>query len=108
MVSSYTELLAEHYKDKLDEKAEKYIHYTIDGAKRMQQLVKDLLAYSRVDSQAKTPTIIKSEIVVQDVLGRLKVAIEEVTHRSPLRDCQPYAPIPCRSPRCSKTSSATR
>lgn len=77
MVSSYTELLAEHYKDKLDEKAEKYIHYTIDGAKRMQQLVKDLLAYSRVDSQAKTPTIIKSEIVVQDVLGRLKVAIEE-------------------------------
>ena len=77
MVSSYTELLAEHYKGKLDDKAEKYVHYAVDGAKRMQQLVKDLLAYSRVDSQAKTPTIVKSEIVVQDVLGRLKVAIEE-------------------------------
>ncbi len=79
MVSSYTELLAEHYKDKLDGKSEKYIHYAVDGAKRMQQLVKDLLAYSHVDSQAKTPTIVKSGIVVQDVLGRLKVAIEE-TH----------------------------
>jgi len=77
MVSSYTELLAEHFKGKTDEKADKYIFYAVDGAKRMQQLVKDLLAYSRVDSQAKTPTIIKSEIVVQDVLGRLKVAIEE-------------------------------
>jgi PAS domain S-box-containing protein len=77
MVSSYTELLAEHYKGKLDEKAEKYIHYAVDGAKRMQQLVKDLLAYSRVDSQAKAPTIIKSGIVVEDVLDRLKAAIEE-------------------------------
>ncbi len=77
MVSSYTELLAEHYKGKLDEKAEKYIHYAVDGAKRMQQLVKDLLAYSRVNSQAKAPTIIKSEIVVQDVLDRLKAAIDE-------------------------------
>ena len=53
MVASYTELLAEHYKGKLDEKAEKYISYAVDGAKRMQQLVKDLLAYSRVDSQGE-------------------------------------------------------
>jgi PAS domain S-box-containing protein len=64
MVSSYTELLAEHFKGRLDEKAEKYIHYAVDGAKRMQQLVRDLLAYSRVDTQGKLPTPIKSEIVV--------------------------------------------
>jgi PAS domain S-box-containing protein len=56
MVSSYTELLAERYKEKLDEKAEKYINYVVGGAKRMQQLVNDLLTYSRVDSQGKPPT----------------------------------------------------
>jgi PAS domain S-box-containing protein len=77
MVSSYTELLAEHFKDTLDEKAEKYIHYAVDGAKRMQQLVKDLLAYSRIDTQGKLPTPIKSEIVVTRVLENLKAAIEE-------------------------------
>ena len=60
MVASYTELLAEHYKGKVDEKAEKYISYAVEGAQRMQQLVKDLLTYSRVDSQAKAPELIKS------------------------------------------------
>jgi PAS domain S-box-containing protein len=77
MVASYTELLAEHYKDRLDEKAEKYIHYVIDGAKRMQELVKDLLAYSRVDSQGMPPTVIKTDIVVRHVLDNLKLAIED-------------------------------
>ena len=77
MVSAYAELLAEHFKGRVDKKAEKYISYAVDGAKRMQQLVRDLLAYSRVDSQAKTPTLIKSEIVVKNVLDSLKVAIEE-------------------------------
>ena len=77
MVSSYTELLAERYQGKLDDKADKYIHYTIDGAKRMQLLVKDLLAYSRVDTQGKTPVPIESELVVRNVLHGLKIAIEE-------------------------------
>src|SRR5579862_7675491 len=77
MVSSYTGLLAEHYKDRLDEKSEKYIRYVLDGAKRMQQLVKDLLAYSRIDSQGKSPTPISSQSVVKNVLDTLKVAIEE-------------------------------
>ena len=77
MVASYTQLLAEHYRGSLDEKAEKYIRYTIDGAKRMQELVKDLLAYARVDSQGKTPKLSKSEDVVKDVLDSLKIAIEE-------------------------------
>jgi two-component system, sensor histidine kinase and response regulator len=77
MVATYTELIAEHYKDSLDEKAEKYIHHAVDGAKRMQQLIKDLLAYSRVDTQGKMPTPIKSEAVMKSVLDGLKIAIEE-------------------------------
>jgi PAS domain S-box-containing protein len=77
MVASYTELLSEHLAGRLDEKAEKYIHYAVDGAKRMQQLVKDLLAYSRAGTQGGTLGPIKSEIVVKNVLESLKVAIEE-------------------------------
>lgn len=78
MVATYTELLSEHYKDApLDEKAEKYIHYVVDGAKRMQQLIKDLLAYSRVDSQGKIPTPIETEALVKSVLDRLNIAVEE-------------------------------
>ncbi len=77
MVATYTELLSEHYKDVQDEKAEKYINYALDGAKRMQQLIKDLLAYARVDSQGKMPGPIMSETVVKNVLGSLKMAIEE-------------------------------
>src|SRR5271166_2097309 len=48
MVATYTQLLAERYKGKLDENADKYIHYAVDGALRMQILVQDLLAFSRV------------------------------------------------------------
>src|SRR5262249_26778940 len=47
MVASYTQLLAEKYKGRLDEQADKYIHYAVDGATRMQTLIQDLLAFSR-------------------------------------------------------------
>jgi PAS domain S-box-containing protein len=77
MVASYAELLAEHYKNACDEKAEKYIRYTVDGARRMQQLVKDLLTFSRVGTQGKMPAPVRSGIVVKNVLDSLKVAIEE-------------------------------
>jgi PAS domain S-box-containing protein len=53
MVASYTQLLEQRYKGKLDEKADKYIFYAVDGAKRMQRLITDLLVYSRVGSQGK-------------------------------------------------------
>jgi PAS domain S-box-containing protein len=77
MVASYTELLGERYKGKLDERADKYISYAIDGAKRMQQLVKDLLAFSRVGTQGTAFKPTDSEIVVKSVLDVLKVAIAE-------------------------------
>ena len=53
MVASYTELLGERYRGKLDERADKYIHYAVDGARRMQRLVSDLLLYSRVGTQGE-------------------------------------------------------
>ena len=62
MVSAYTQLLAERYRGRLDDQADKYIDYAIDGATRMQSLIQDLLAFSRVGRQenaiaARTATV---------------------------------------------------
>ena len=77
MVASYTELLGRRYRGKLDEKADKYIHYAVDGANRMQQLVDDLLAYSRVGTQGKPLQRIDSGAVARNVLRRLHSQIRE-------------------------------
>ena len=47
MVTGYLQLLRERYQGHIDEKADKYIAYTVDGAERMSMLIRDLLAYSR-------------------------------------------------------------
>jgi len=75
MVASYTELLALRYQGKLDERADKYIYYAADGAKRMQRLLSDLLAYSRVVSRAKPLVPVSVEAVVQRVVDTLGPAI---------------------------------
>ena len=78
MVASYTELLAERYKGRLDERADKYIHYAVDGAKRMKQLISDLLVYSRVGTQGKPLVPVQSGLVLNSVLQRLRATIMEV------------------------------
>lgn len=77
MVATYTQLLAERYQGKLDENADKYIHYAVDGALRMQTLVKDLLAFSRVGRQDVVAKPIDCNLVIQSVLANLQAAIEE-------------------------------
>jgi PAS domain S-box-containing protein len=71
MVASYTELLAQRYQGKLDERADKYIYYAVDGAKRMQGLLAALLAYSRVGSQGKPLAPVSAEVVVKGVVQML-------------------------------------
>ncbi|HSZ11669.1 MAG TPA: ATP-binding protein [Rhizomicrobium sp.] len=75
MVASYTELLAQRYQGKLDERADKYIKYAVDGAKRMQRLVNDLLTFSRVGRHTREPQPTDLNDVVQTVLKNLGHAI---------------------------------
>jgi PAS domain S-box-containing protein len=77
MVVAYTELLSKKYGAALDEKAKKYIFYAADGARRMQQLVRDLLLFSRVDSDGRPPTPTAPSPVLAEVLRALWPMIRE-------------------------------
>jgi light-regulated signal transduction histidine kinase (bacteriophytochrome) len=77
MVATYTQLLAERYQGKLDDSADKYIHYAVDGALRMQKLVQDLLAFSRVGRQGMALGSTDCNAVVQAALQNLEAAILE-------------------------------
>ena len=86
MVASYTQLLSRRYKGKLDADADEFIAFALDGAARMQRLIQDLLAYSRVGTRGKDPTNTSSEEALQQALINLRGAVEEtgalVTHDS--------------------------
>ena len=77
MVSSYTQLLARRYKDKLDSDADEFIHYAVDGANRMQTLINDLLAYSRVGTRGRELAPTDTASVFEAARDNLLRAIEE-------------------------------
>ncbi len=77
MVSAYTQLLAERYRGKLDEQADKYISYAVDGAARMQSLIQDLLAFSRVGRQETAVRITDCNEIVGQAMRDLQAAILE-------------------------------
>ena len=78
MVSSYTQLLGRRYADKLKEgDAQEFMHYIVDGAARMKQLIEDLLAYSRVGTKGKEFRPVPIETPLKKAIGNLRAAIEE-------------------------------
>lgn len=84
VITSYTQLLAKRYKGKLDKDADEYIGFAVDGAKRMQGLIQDLLAYSRVGTKGKELAPTDCEAVLSTTLRSLALAISEsgaqITH----------------------------
>ena len=84
MVSSYVQLLGKRYKGKLDADADEFIGYALDGALRMQRLIEDLLAYSRVGTRGAAFVPTDANEVLETALESLKLAVDEsrasVTH----------------------------
>lgn len=77
MVASYTQLLNQRYKGKLDQDADDFIMFASDGAARMRALIDDLLMYSRVTSKAKTMEPVDTKATFDVVVQNLKIALEE-------------------------------
>lgn len=77
MVASYTQLLARRYKGRLDGDADEFIGFAVDGATRMQALINDLLAYSRVGTRGKPFEPVDCGRVVAQACANLRLAIEE-------------------------------
>jgi PAS domain S-box-containing protein len=84
MVASYVALIARRYKGKLDADADEFISFAVDGAKRMQALIQDLLTFSRVGSKGAELVKTSSEEALKRAITNLRVAIADsgarVTH----------------------------
>ena len=76
-ISGFTELLEKRYKGQLDERADKYIHFIIDGTRQMNQVIHDLLAYSRVQTKAHEFEFIDMNQSLKQALLNLQVSIQE-------------------------------
>jgi signal transduction histidine kinase len=87
MVASYVQLIEKRYQDKLDSDGREFIEFAVDGAKRMQVLIEDLLTYSRITTRAKPFQSTNFEEVLEAVTDNLQMVIREsgaqITH-SPL------------------------
>ena len=79
MVSSFLQLLQQRYGGELDERADEYIYYAVDGAARMKRLINDLLQYSRVATRGKPLRPVSSQEIFDEVLKDLQVIIQEQT-----------------------------
>jgi PAS domain S-box-containing protein len=84
MVASYTQLLSRRYTGKLDADADEFIAFAVDGASRMQRLIQDLLAFSRIGTKGADLLDYSSEEAMQQALINLRGVITDsgalVTH----------------------------
>jgi light-regulated signal transduction histidine kinase (bacteriophytochrome) len=79
MISSYTQLLERKYKDQLDQDANDYIHFVVDGAIRMQKLLINLLDFSRVTTRSKPFEQVDTKTIAGQAISNLQQLIRENT-----------------------------
>jgi signal transduction histidine kinase len=84
IVAGYIQLLERRYKSRLDNDAVDFINFAVDGANRMQRLIQDLLAYSRLGTRGQRTAPTDCEAVLEHALANLRLAIDEsgavITH----------------------------
>lgn len=84
MVTSYLQLLERRYKNQLDSSADQFIAYAVDGARRMQILINDLLNYSRVSTRGQPFVPVDCNAILSTAIANLQIAIDEsqaeITH----------------------------
>jgi PAS domain S-box-containing protein len=76
-VSTYVQILADRYRSRLDSQADEFIHYAVDGANRMQELIRDLLDYSRVQTREQELIEINCDELVAGILENLHLSIAD-------------------------------
>ncbi len=81
MVAAYMGLLEKKYHGRLDDKADRYIHFAVDGALRMQRLIDGLLAYSRIASRGSPFRPVDLNHVFEDAVKNLSEAVRESSAR---------------------------
>ena len=84
MITGFLSLLADRYGPQLDDRGREFIAYSVEGAGRMSQLIRDLLEYSRVDRRAEELQPVEASRVLEGAIGNLRAMIEDsgatVTH----------------------------
>ena len=76
-MASFSQLLQRRYAGQLDARADQYIEFAVDGAKRMQVLINDLLAYSRVGRSDREPALVSSDAALAQARANLAEQIEQ-------------------------------
>ncbi|MFL6124377.1 sensor histidine kinase [Actinophytocola sp.] len=95
-VASFCQLLERRYKRQLDERADQYIAFAVDGAKRMQILINDLLAFSRVGRVVREHVVVSCDAVLEQALANLSYTIEQTgatIEADPLPDVSAEVPL---------------
>ncbi len=76
-ITSYVQLLAQRFHDKLDAETNEFIAFAVEGAQRMRALITDLLAYTRAGENTQEATLVDCGALLARVLGDLHLAIED-------------------------------